>query len=83
MTTQNRDRQAAYRKRQRNGASDNVRLNSWVSSDAHFALGRLAKRHGLTRRAMLEKLVIDADGAVRDSLDLGTANWENYFDVTA
>jgi len=56
------ERQKDYRA-QRPFAGDNGerRLNTWISSNAHFALDRLAVSYGVTKREMLEKLVIAAD----------------------
>lgn len=53
-------RQRDYRARRDQGGEDR-RLNLWVRTGAHEALERLATRHGLTKRAMLEQLIQDAD----------------------
>lgn len=37
---------------------------SYWDAAAHGALGRLARHHGLTRRATLEALVLEAEGAL-------------------
>lgn len=56
------ERQKDYRaKRPFAGDNGERRLNTWISSSAHFALDRLANSYGVTKREMLEKLVIDAD----------------------
>ena len=56
----NAERQKRYRERQRSAA----RLNSYWDAAAHGALGRLARHHGLTRRATLEALVLEAEEAL-------------------
>lgn len=65
MTTTSAERQRAYRAR-RWLAGDNGerRLQSWVSSGTDFALDRLARHLKTTRRAVLEKLILDADAAI-------------------
>ena len=37
---------------------------TWVSTAAALALGRLARHTGMTRRAFLEKLILDADQVI-------------------
>ena len=74
-------RQAHYRAR-RNDGDGEYRINTWVPSATDFALDRLAWRHGLTRRAMLERLIGEADAAVLCTLDLDTPEWDAYFGVT-
>ena len=81
MPKTSRERQAAYRSRRQDGEGE-YRLNTWISSQASFALGRLARHQGLSRRAVLEQLVIAADQAILDSLDLDTPEWDLYLGVT-
>lgn len=57
------------------------RLNIYISTAAALALGRLARHQDLTKRQLLEKLLIEADEAVIASL--GDAKLENYLGVTA
>lgn len=54
------ERQKEYRARRDQGGEDR-RLNLWVTVGAYEALERLATRHGLTKRAMLERLIQNAD----------------------
>lgn len=75
-------RQAAYRARRHDGEGE-VRLNTWIASPAHCALTRLARHHGLTRRALVERLLLAADDAILRTLDLDTPAWDAYFGVTA
>jgi hypothetical protein len=75
------ERQAAYRSRRNDGDGDH-RLNTWISTSAYFALARLARHQGLSRRAVLEQLVIAADQAILDSLEFETPEWEAYLGVT-
>lgn len=56
----NAKRQADYRKRHlKEGTAQ--RLNVILALDAKQALERLAKRHGLSHKDMLERLLIEAD----------------------
>jgi len=75
-------RQAAYRQR-RPEAGDNGerRLNTWISTASALALKRLAQRDGVSQRAMLEKLIIDADDQVLSDIH-DDAQWAEYFGVT-
>ena len=81
MPKTSRERQAAYRSRRQDGEGE-YRLNTWISSQASFALGRLARHQGLSRRAVLEQLVIDADQAILETLELDSPEWEAYIGVT-
>lgn len=77
------ERQAAYRDR-RATAGDNGerRINTWVSTGAALALDRLAQHHKLSKRAMLERLVLAADEGITSTLDPDSVEWGAYFEVT-
>ena len=58
------ERQKEYRaNRQFAGEDGNGerRINAWVSTRAALALDRLAKRYGVTKREMLERLIISEE----------------------
>lgn len=55
------------------------RLNTWVSTGASIALGRLAKRYGVTKRELLERLIREADQVEQAKLEPGTEEWDAYF----
>jgi small-conductance mechanosensitive channel len=74
-------RQSEYRARRNDGDGDR-RINTWVTSTTDYALDRLAKRHGATRRQILEQLISAADTAILTSLELDTPEWDAYFAVT-
>jgi len=64
------ERQKDYRaKRPFAGDNGERRLNTWISSSTHFALERLAASYGVTKREMLEKLVLAADEEVMKKLN--------------
>ena len=73
-------RQAAYRQRRDHGDGER-RLNTWISASAHLALQRIARHHGITRRALLERLVLTADNDIVAALELDTPAWDHYFGV--
>ena len=74
------ERQANYRNnRAMVGESGEKRINTWVSTGSHMALSRLANRYGVTKREMIERLVIAADGVERAALDPDSAEWGAYF----
>ena len=74
-------RQAHYRARRNDGDGER-RINSWVTSGTDYALDRLAIRQGITRRAILERLIVEADAAILCTLDIDTPEWDAYFGVT-
>lgn len=82
-TTTAAKRQAAWRNRRATaGENGERRINTWVSTGAALALARLARHHGLTQRAMLERLIAVADEAVTAELDPMSHAWDAYFTVT-
>jgi hypothetical protein len=75
-------RQAAYRaSRYKAGPNGNGerRLNTWVSTGAHLALERLAKRYGQTQREVLERLIRTEDDGVLAGITTDTPEWDAYF----
>lgn len=83
MGKTNSERQAAYRAR-RAEAGDNGerRLNTWVSTAAALALQRLALHHGLTQRALLERLLIEAQDDVTADFGPDDPERDKFFGVT-
>lgn len=81
MAQSSTERQRAYRARRRtaHGGAGERRLNTWVRMEVDLALGRLARRYGVTKRAMLERLILEADDAELRSLDPDTEAWDAYF----
>lgn len=76
------ERQAAYRaNRHRAGPNGNGerRLNTWVSTAAHLALERLARRYGVTQREVLERLIRAEDEGVLAGIEADTTEWDAYF----
>ncbi len=65
MAMSNAERQKRYRK-SRGTAGDNGQrqLNVWVTTTAALSLNHLAKRYGVTKREMLERLIAEEDARV-------------------
>lgn len=73
------ERQATYRATRHQGDGE-YRLNTWISSRAALALARVARQEGISKRALLERLITEADQRVLDTLELDTEEWTAYFD---
>jgi hypothetical protein len=54
----------------------------WVSTEADLALARLAQRYAVTKREMLERLVVSADAKILRTLEPDTEKWDAYMTVT-
>lgn len=79
------ERQAAYRARRATAGNDGNgerRLSMWVSTEADLALARLAQRYAVTKREMLERLVVSADAKILRTLEPDTEKWDAYMTVT-
>jgi hypothetical protein len=77
------ERQAAYRQsRSTTGENGERRINTWVSTGAALALARLARHHDITHRAMLERLIVDADTRIVAQIDYPSPEWTAYMRVT-
>lgn len=73
-------RQSEYRARRDDGEGER-RINTWVSCTTYFALRRLAKRHGVSGRHILEQLICVADAATLKTLKLDTPQWDEYLNT--
>lgn len=75
------ERQKEYRvSRQVAGENGERRVAAYVSTRAALALQRLSKRYGVTKREMLERLLIDEEEKVLQGLDLDSEEGKNYLD---
>lgn len=84
MTKTTKERQAEYRKkRPTSGENGERRINTWVTTRAALALGRLANHYGVTKREMLDQLIIGADQQIVNSIDIDSEEWSEYYKVTA
>jgi hypothetical protein len=76
------ERQAAYRARRPMAGSNGNgerRLNTWVSTGAHFALERIARRYGVTQREVLERFITAEDDRILAGIKTDTPEWDEYF----
>lgn len=58
MAKTSAERQAAYRAKRAGKDSSERRLNTWVSAEVYSTIEKLARRYGITRRALVESLVL-------------------------
>jgi hypothetical protein len=83
MAASNAQRQAAYRaKHLRSVDGTGERLNIVVGTSAKRALERLASCYGVTQRAMIEKLLIDAERQAANAAALMPGGDAAYYDKT-
>ncbi len=85
MTTSNAQRQAKYRQQRHTAGADGNgerRLNTYISTGASLALNRLARHYGVTKREMLERLIIEQDEQIKSRLDLDAPEWGVYHDIS-
>lgn len=75
------ERQREYRAKRRAGRNDEHQVNAWISTPAYLALVRLAQHKGMTKREVLERLLIDADIRVTSKLDDTKPEWDEYFKI--
>ncbi len=76
------ERQKAYRaQRQFAGEDGNGerRITAYVSTRAALALNRMAKSYGVTKREMLERLVVAAEDKLLEGMKSDSPEWEKYF----
>jgi hypothetical protein len=76
------ERQKEYRaQRQFAGEDGNGerRISAYVSTRAALALDRLAKSYGITKREMLERLVVSAEDKLLKGMKSESSEWEKYF----
>lgn len=76
----NAERQRQYRLRKKlDLEAREYRLNTFIDEKADASLRLLAAHHGITKKAMLEKLITDAHNMVVDSMEPGSYEWRQYF----
>ncbi|MCG8121395.1 MAG: hypothetical protein N0C82_17400 [Candidatus Thiodiazotropha endolucinida] len=70
MAMNNKERQAAYRARQKENKFKGTayRLNTQISGDAHHALDRLMFFYNATKRTTLETAIIEFEKRLRESM---------------
>lgn len=76
------ERQKEYRAQRQFAGEDgngDRRINTWVSTRAALALNRLANSYGVTKREMLERLVVGAEDNLLNGMKSESPAWEKYF----
>jgi hypothetical protein len=74
------ERQAQYRNtRSTSGDNGERRVNTFVTTSAFLALERLSNRYAVTKKEMLEKLLLSADENITKTLDIDSKEWKEYF----
>ncbi|WP_026596672.1 RepB family protein [Methylohalobius crimeensis] len=68
MALSDAERQRRYRDKRVAGRGGERRINLFVGESAWHALNRLAKHYGVTKRAMLERVIEAEDERVSDAL---------------
>ena len=81
MTKTAAERQADLRYRKQQTGDGEKKLSMWVSTSCAFAIARLAKRSGVSKRELFMKLVADADTAVIKNIDIDTPEWDEYMKI--
>lgn len=75
------ERQREYREKRRFGRNNEHQLNAWISTESNLALERLAQHKGMTKRQIIERLLIDADTRAIAKLDDSKPEWSEYFKI--
>ena len=78
-------RRAAWRASQATAGKDGNgerRLDMLVGTEADLALACLACRYSVTKREMLERLIVRADDTIVRQLDPDSEQWDSYFNTT-
>jgi len=59
------ERQKRYRENRKLAGENGYRqINVWLSTEAAMALKRMAKRYSVTKREMLERVLVDAQDRI-------------------
>lgn len=78
------ERQAEYRARRASSSSDgdgHRRVSVWLSTGCALALARLARRYGVTKQALIERMLLDEDERILSSIASDSDEWNEYFGV--
>lgn len=69
-------------RRQLRGADGNGEreIKVWVNTRAALALDRLAKSYGVTKRELIERLVIAEENKKLTGVSSDSTEWKKYFD---
>lgn len=82
MALSNSEKQRNYRlNRFKRGEYGDYRINTFVKFEASSSLERLARHYKITKRQVLESLLIAADKAILNSLEPDSAEYKEYWNI--
>lgn len=82
MALSNAEKQRRYREnRYRRGEYGDYRINTFVNFEAFIALERLSVFYSITKRQVLELLITTADKSIYDKLDVGSEEYNKYYNI--
>lgn len=82
MALSNSEKQRNYRlNRFKRGEYGDYRINTFVKFEASISLERLARHYKITKRQVLESLLVSADRAILNSLDVDSVEYREYFNI--
>ena len=76
-------RQSTYRARRAHAGPDGNgerHLSVWIDTSTWLALARLARRYAVTKRSIIERLVLAEDERILAALEPDSPQWCAYFD---
>ena len=76
-------RQSAYRARRAHAGPDGNgerHLSVWIDTSTWLALARLARRYAVTKRSMIERLVLAEEERILAAIEFDSPQWCAYFD---
>jgi len=83
MTKTPAQRQSAYRARRAHAGPDGNgerHLSVWIDTSTWLALARLARRYAVTKRSMIERLVVAQEEHILAAIEPDSPQWCVYFD---
>lgn len=79
MAMSNAERQKRYRQSRKGGVRNELQLKVWIDITLSGALVRLAKHHGITQKAVLERLISEAEEQVLSGIETDSEAWCKYW----
>lgn len=82
MAISNSEKQRNYRlNRFKRGKYGDYRVNTFVKFEAYIGLERLASHYKITKRQVLESLIITADKTIFNSFDMDSDEFKKYINI--
>lgn len=81
MSKTNAERQTDYRRKSvdLNDKDGERRINTFVRSQAYYALRRPAAHRGVSKKEIIETLLIEADELATKEMDIDSTEFDEYF----